>query len=53
MIAKHKSIARLKKYYRALVGNEKYAKELREFKTEWEKNHQPLEAIYPEIKESK
>lgn len=53
MIAKHKSVARLKKHFKNLFGNEAYVKELNTFKTMWEQNHQPMSFLYPELKETK
>jgi hypothetical protein len=53
MIAKHKSIARLKKYYKSQFGNDSYLREFNDFKSMWEANHKPMEMVYPEIKETK
>jgi hypothetical protein len=53
MIAKHKSVIRMKRHFKNLFGNERYAKELLDFKTAWEQNHQPMNLLYPELKETK
>lgn len=53
MIAKHKSVTRLKKYFKGLFGTQNYLKQMSEFKLKWEQNHQPLSLIYPELKETK
>lgn len=53
MMAKYKSVTRLKKYHRNMVGAEIYAQEFQNFKELWEKNHKPMETVYPELRESK
>jgi len=53
MMAKYKSVSRLKKYHRNLVGNDVYARKFEDFKGLWEKNHKPMENVYPELKEAK
>ena len=43
----------MKKYYKSTFGNEAYAKEFQDFKNVWEENHQPLDLLHPELKETK
>jgi hypothetical protein len=51
MMDKHRSITKLKKYYKTLVGEHSYKVQLARFRTEWEQHHQPMDVIHPEIKE--
>lgn len=51
MIIKHKTIAKLKKYYRGLYGEKAYCQELERFKAEWEVTHPPALKNSEEIKQ--
>lgn len=42
MIIKHKTIAKLKKFYRTMYGEKAYCQELERFKAEWEVTHPPV-----------
>lgn len=53
MMEKHRSITRLKRYYRESVGEGQYRRQYEAFKAEWERSHQPMTVTHPEIKESK
>ena len=52
-MAKHKSITRLKKYYKDIMGTNRYAEEFNNFKAKWEETHQPMVQLYPELRETK
>jgi len=44
---KHRSITKLKKYYKTLYGESEYKKELEKFRIKWEETHQPMTETHP------
>jgi hypothetical protein len=53
MMEKHKSITKMKKYYKNLKGETAYRKFFDAFKMEWEQHHEPISKTHPEIREFK
>lgn len=51
MIIKYKTIAKLKKHYKVLLGEEQYRLEFDNFRTAWELTHPPQPPTAPPLKQ--